>query len=66
MSVLVRTSKNSGVSVPWIVAPFIMLAVMTYWLIWLVAMTFVWGVRLSTKAVALVYALLTSRSGRHT
>jgi len=57
VSVFVRTSRSTGVSVPWIVAPFLLLGVVTYWLMWLVVMSFVWAVRFSVKAVALAYAI---------
>lgn len=61
MSVFVRTSKNSGISVPWIVAPFLFLAVVTYWLLWFTVMIFVWGVKFSVKAIEWTHALLASR-----
>lgn len=60
MSVFVRTSKNSGVSVPWVLAPFLLLGVMAYWLVWLVVMAFVVGVRVSVKAVVWAYAQLSN------
>jgi hypothetical protein len=65
MSVFVRTSKNSGVSVPWIVAPFLALIVMTYWLCWLVVMSFVWGVKFSVLVYRGLYALLARRPRGH-
>lgn len=61
MGVFVRTSKNSGVSVPWLVAPFLFMGVVIYWTIWLTVMSFVWGVRFSVLTVRWAHALLRSR-----
>lgn len=63
MSVFVRTSKNSGVSVPWIVAPFLLIAVATYWLIWLTVMSFVWGTKGSIIVLRWLNAVLTRGLG---
>lgn len=64
MGVYIRTGRSSGVSVPWIFAPFLMMGVATYWALWLTVMAIVWGVKFSVLVVRWAYAFAQVRRSR--